>query len=183
MAANDPFLVPGEAEVEARERFEYGVTGLYRDLPLGTGTPLDMAAEYVSLAFYACANGNWQLCDALLAEGQGAAGASFLYLAEQVASPSYLYRVDSPHWDSFIAHLTVTVLEPTRPVPPSGPPAEQSHAETEDEFQARLARMVAAAEARHTGDKPRPTPPSPRPKSRPAGDPAEADSPPGSRAT
>jgi len=158
MGTNSPFWVPGEAEREDRERLEDGVTGLYGDLPPGVGPLLGVAAEHVARAFDAYAHGNWELCDALLAEGQGAAGEIFTYLAERVASPSYPYRVDSPHWDAFLAHLAVTVLAPPPPPPPP-PPA----AESEAKFRERLHQMVLDAEARKAARAER----APRPSSEP----------------
>jgi hypothetical protein len=128
MGTDSPFWVPGEDEREARERLEEGVTGLYGDLPPGVGPMLEVAATCVAHAFDAYARGNWELCDALLAEGQGAAGEIFTGLAERVLSPAYPYRVDSPHWEAFLAHLAVTMLEPPpaprAPSPAPAPPAE-----------------------------------------------------------
>jgi hypothetical protein len=120
VGTDSPFWVPGEAEHEIRERLEDGVTGLYGDLPAGVGPLLEVAATCVARAFDADAEGNWELCDAILAEGQGASGEIFTDLAERVVSPAYPYRVDSPYWDSFLAHLAVTVLAPP-PAPASAP--------------------------------------------------------------
>ena len=125
MGSDSPFWVPGEAE--ARERLEDGVTGLYGDLPAGVGPLLEVAATCVAHAFDAYAKGNWELCDALLSEGKSASGEIFTGLVERVVSPAYPYRVDSPYWDSFLAHLTVTVLAPPpAPVPPLQPPSPPS---------------------------------------------------------
>jgi hypothetical protein len=104
MGTDNPAWVPGEAEREARERLEEGVTGLYGDLPAGVGPLLEVAAESLARAFAAYAEGNWELSDAHLAEGRAAAPAIFTDFAEYILSPAYPYRVDSPYWDSFLAH-------------------------------------------------------------------------------
>ena len=133
MGADSPFWVPGEAEREARERLAFSTTGLYGDLPPGFGPLLEVSAECVARAFDAYAHGNWELCDALLAEGEGAAGGIFVGLVERVVSPAYGYRVDSPYWDSFLAHLAVTVLAPSpAPAPPPRPPDPAPPAEPID---------------------------------------------------
>ncbi len=125
MGTDSPFWVPGEAEREARERLEAGATGPYGNLSSGIGPLLEMAAEHVAQAFDAYAHGNRELCDALLAEGQDAAGEIFTYLAGHVTSPTYPYRVGSPHWDSFLEHLAALALTPApapqRPAPPDKP--------------------------------------------------------------
>jgi hypothetical protein len=84
----------------------------------------------VTQAFDAYARGQLELCDAVLAEGLGAAGEIFTGLVERVTSPAWLSRVDSPHWVPFAAHMAFMVLEPppaliqpqSRPAP--APPAE-----------------------------------------------------------
>ncbi len=123
-----------------------GVTGLYGNLPPGLGPLLEVSAERVARAFDAWANGNWERCDAQLAEGQAAAGDIFMGVVERVVSPAYPYRVDSPFWDSFLAHLAVTVLAPEPP--PPAPPART--VESEADFRKRLRRMVTEGEAKRT---------------------------------
>jgi hypothetical protein len=120
-----------------------GVTGLYGNLPPGLGPLLEVSAERVARAFDAWTKGNWELCDAQLAEGLAAAGDIFTGLVERVVSPAYPYRVDSPYWDSFLAHLAVTVLAPAPPAPPP------RQVESESDFLKRLSRLRAEAEARH----------------------------------
>jgi hypothetical protein len=121
-----------------------GVTGLYGNLPPGLGPLLEVSAERVARAFDAWTNGNWELCDAQLAEGRAAAGDIFTGVVERVVSPAYPYRVDSPFWDSFLTHLAVTVLAPAPP--PSAPPPRK--VESEADFLKRLHRMVAEGEAK-----------------------------------
>jgi hypothetical protein len=121
--------VPGEAEREARARLEEGVTGLYGDLPPGVGPLLEVSAQCVARAFQAYARGQLELCDAILAEGAGAAGEIFTSLAERVTSRAYPYRVDSPHWDSFLARLAATAPEPPPPMPGPKAPAPVNLAE------------------------------------------------------
>jgi hypothetical protein len=108
-----PAQVPGPAE-------ETGATGLYGDLPPGVGPLLEVATECLARAFDAYARDDQDLCDALLAEGEGAAGGMFTGLVERVVSPAYPYRVDSPYWDPFLVYLAFAVLE-LRPEP-SAPP-------------------------------------------------------------
>ena len=113
--------MPGESEHGPHERLVEGVTGLYGTLPPGLGPLLEVSAERVARAFDAWTKGNWELCDAQLAEGQAAAGDIFMGVVERVVSPAYPYRVDSPYWDSFLAHLAVTVLSPPPPRRRSSP--------------------------------------------------------------
>jgi hypothetical protein len=123
VGTDSPFWVPGEAEREARERLEEGVTGLYGDLPPGVGPLLEVSAQCVARAFQAYARGQLDLCDAILAEGMGAAGEIFAGLVERVTSPAWLSRVDSPDWVPFVAHMAFMVLEPDEPpAPPPRPP-------------------------------------------------------------
>lgn len=104
-------------------------------------------------AFDAWTDGNWELCDAQLAEGQGAAGDIFTGVVERVVSPAYPYRVDSPFWDSFLAHLAVTVL--ASPAPPVPPPRK---VESEGDFLKRLHRMVIeGTRSARRSPRPRPT--------------------------
>ncbi len=128
MGTDSPFWVPGEAEREARERLKDGITGLYGDLPPGVGPLLEVAAKLIARAFAAYAAGDWETCDACLAEGIAAAGEVFAALVEHVTSPAWLSRVDSPHWVPFVAHMAFMVLEPPPPAPvprpPDPPPAE-----------------------------------------------------------
>lgn len=120
---DSPFWVPGEAEREARERLEEGVTGLYGDLPPGVGPLLEVSAECVARAFDAYAHGSYELSDALIAEGHAAAGEVFAALVERITTPAWLARVDSPHWPRFVAELAFMVLEPDAPAaPPPRPP-------------------------------------------------------------
>ena len=72
-------------------------------------------------AFDAYAKGQMELCNALLAEGMGAAGEIFTGLVERVTSRTYPYRVDSPHWVPFLTHLAFMVLDP-EPAPPAPAP-------------------------------------------------------------
>ncbi len=125
MGTDSPFWAPGEAEREARERLEDGVTGLYGDLPPGVGPLLEVAAKMIVRAFAAYAAGGQETCDAHLAEGLAAGGEVFTALAERITSPAWLSRVDSPHWVPFVAHVAFMVLEPppAAPAPPPRPPA------------------------------------------------------------
>jgi hypothetical protein len=129
MGTDSPFWMPGDAEREVRDRLEDGVTGLYGDLPAGVGPLLEVSAKCVARAFDAYAHGNHELSDALIGEGHAAAGDVFAALVERIATPTWLARVDSPHWAPFIAELAFMVLEPDpqpvapQPRPPS-PPAE-----------------------------------------------------------
>jgi hypothetical protein len=128
MEAGNPAWVPGEAELEARERLLYGATGLYGDLPPGVGPLLEVAAGLVAHAFAAFAEGDWETCDGLVTEGRHACGDVFTAFVEHIASPGWPYRVDSPYWENFIAVLATAVLrpepEPAAPLPPAPPPAE-----------------------------------------------------------
>lgn len=127
MGTDSPFWVPGEAERETRERLEEGVTGLYGDLPPGVGPLLEVSAAAVARAFDAYAHGNYELSDALITEGQGAAGEVFAMLVERLTTPAWLARVDSPDWPRFVAELAVMVLDPDEAAaspPPPSPPAE-----------------------------------------------------------
>jgi len=121
VGTDSPFWVPGEAELEAPDRLEDGATGLYGDLPPGLGPLLEVSAECVARAFDAYAKGQMELCNALLAEGMGAAGEIFTGLVERVTSRTYPYRVDSPHWVPFLTHLAFMVLDP-EPAPPAPAP-------------------------------------------------------------
>ena len=117
--------VPGEADPAHREMragLEEGVTGLYGDLPPGVGPLLEVAAKLIARAFAAYAAGDWETCDAHLAEGLGAGEEVFAALAEHVTSPASRLRVDSPHWVPFLDHLAFMVLEP----PPSASAAPPS---------------------------------------------------------
>ena len=124
-----PSWVPGDAEPEAHERLELDVTGLYGDLPAGMGQLLELSAELVAQAFAAYAEGDWETCDALLAEARTTAGGIFTVLAEHLVSPALPYRVDDPAWDDFLARLAVMALGPTlrslrspEPAPPAAEP-------------------------------------------------------------
>jgi len=118
----NPAWVPGEAEPEARERPEEGVTGLYDDLPPGVGPLLEVAAKLIARAFAAYAAGDQETCDAHLAEGLAPSEEVLTALAERVTSPAWRSRVDSLHWAPFLAHLAFMVLEP----PPSASAAPPS---------------------------------------------------------
>ena len=126
MEAGNPAWVPGEAELEARERLLDGATGLYGDLPPGVGPLLEVAARLVARAFAAFAEGDWETSDALVTEGRHACGEVFTAFVEHIASPGWPYRVDSPFWEGFIAVLTTAVLrpEPAAPLSPAPPSAE-----------------------------------------------------------
>jgi hypothetical protein len=122
-----PSWVPGDAESEPQERLRLDVTGLYGDLPPGMGPLLEVAAALIARAFAAYAEGDWETCDGLVAEGRAAAGGIFAALAEHLVSPALPYRADDPAWDAFLARLAVTVLSPgpSAPRPPDpAPPAE-----------------------------------------------------------
>jgi hypothetical protein len=125
MGADSPSWVPGEAELGVRERLEEGVTGLYGDLPPGVGPLLEVSAQCVARAFQAYARGQLDLCDAILAEGLGAAGEIFTGMVEGVtSSPAWLSRVDSPDWVPFLVHMAFMVLDPEpEPVRQQAPPA------------------------------------------------------------
>ena len=163
--------VPGQPDPAHREvhaGLAGGVTGLYGDLPPGLGPLLEVAAELTARAFAAYAEGDWETCDGLVTEGCEACGAVFVMLAEHVISPAFPYRVDDPAWEAFLARLAVMVLAQAPPPPPA------PRVETDDEFMARLDRMVAEAEAGKTsGDRPRPEPPSGPPSPKQAADLAE----------
>jgi hypothetical protein len=116
-------------------------TGLYGNLPPGLGPLIEVSTECVARAFDAWTEGNWELCDAMIAEGQGAAGDIFTGVVERVVSPAYPYRVDSPYWDSFLAHLAVTALASPAP---AAPPRQ---VESEAAFRKRLHRIVVEGEA------------------------------------
>ena len=136
MGTDSPFWVPGEAAPGTRERLADGVTGLYGDLPPGLGPLLEVSAECVARAFDAFARGQLELCNAVLAEGMGAAGEIFTGLVERVASPAYPYRVDSPHWVPFLAHLAFMVLDPAPDAPAGAPPSPVEPVSLADEMRA-----------------------------------------------
>ncbi len=122
----EPSWVPGDAEGDTPGRLQLDVTGLYGDLPAGMGPLLEVGADLIARAFASYAEGDWEMCDALLTEGRAAAGGIFAALAEHIVS-ALPYRVDDPAWDDFLARLAVTVLSPgpSSPPPPDlGPPAE-----------------------------------------------------------
>ena len=111
-----------------RSRFSQPSVGqdIYGDLPPGVGPLLEVAAKLIIRAFAAYAAGDWETCDAHLAEGLAADEEVFTALAEHVTSPASSIRVDSPHWVPFLAHLAFMVLEPpppsaAPPSPPAGP--------------------------------------------------------------
>ena len=122
MGPDSPFRVPGESAPGIREGLVDGATGVYDDLPPGLGPLLEVSAECVARAFDAFARGQLELCNAVLAEGMGAAGEIFAGFVDRVTSPAYPYRVDSPHWVPFLAHLAFMVLDPP-PEAPAGPPS------------------------------------------------------------
>jgi hypothetical protein len=122
--------VPGEADREIRERLEEGVTGLYGDLPPGVGPLLEVSAKLIARAFASYAAGNWETCDAHLAEGLAASEEVFTALVERVTTPAWLSRVDSPHWVPFVAHMAFMVLDlPPAPIQPQARPAPAPPAE------------------------------------------------------
>jgi hypothetical protein len=132
MEAGNPAWVPGDAELEARERLLDG------DLPPGAGPLLEVAAKLTVRAFVAYAAGDQETCDALLAEGLAAGGEVFTAFAEHVTSPTWLSRVDSPHWVPFLAHLAFMVLEPlpAPPAPAPQPPPSAGPVNLADELRA-----------------------------------------------
>ncbi len=127
MGTEQPSWVPGDAEHEARQVPRLDVTGLYGDLPAGMGPLLEVAAGLTARAFAAYAEGDWETCDALLAEGRAAAGEIFTALAGHLVSSALPYRVDDPAWDAFLARLAVMVLGP-----PAARPQESALAEPVD---------------------------------------------------
>ena len=143
--AGNPAWVPGEVELEARERLLRGTTGLYGALSPGVGPLLEVAAQLVAHAFAAYAEGDWEACDGLITEGRHACGEVFTAFVEHIASPGWPCRVDSPFWDDFIARLAVAVLRPEIAVAPAPPPRQ---VESEADFLKRLSRIRAEAEAR-----------------------------------
>jgi hypothetical protein len=124
VGTDQPSWVPGDAERETRERLRLDVTGLYGDLPAGTGPVLEVAAALIAQAFAAYAQGDWGTCDALLAEGRTAAGGIFTTLVEHIVSSVLPYRVDDPAWEDFLARLAVRVLGPVLRPPEPAPSAE-----------------------------------------------------------
>lgn len=100
---------------------EEGVTGLYGDLPPGVGPLLEVAAKLIARAFAAYAAGYQETCDAHLAEGLAASEEVFAAFAEHITVPGWPYRVDSPHWAPFLAHLAFMVLEPPPEAPAPSP--------------------------------------------------------------
>ncbi|MGH3194522.1 MAG: hypothetical protein ACRDNT_01025 [Streptosporangiaceae bacterium] len=127
---DNPAWVTGSLVRAARERLEDGVTGLYGDLPPGVGPLLEVAAKLIARAFAAYAAGDWETCDAHLAEGLAASEEVFTALVGHVTSPAWLARVDSPHWVPFVAHMAFMVLEPSaapaapEPAPPPTEPID-----------------------------------------------------------
>jgi len=164
MGESSPAWVPGQPDPvhrEVRTGLASGVTGLYGDLPPGLGPLLEVAAELTARAFAAYAEGDWETCDGLVTEGCEACGTVFVMLTERVISPAFPYRVDDPAWEAFLARLAVMVLAQA-PTPPPAP-----HVETDEEFMARLDRMVADAEAGKTRGDQRESRPAPRPVPQP----------------
>lgn len=85
MGEMSPAWVPGEIESgyrEVRKGVSAGATGLYGGLPPGFGPLLELSAGLVVRAFTAYAAGDWETCDALVAEGREACGEIFTALAE-----------------------------------------------------------------------------------------------------
>jgi hypothetical protein len=128
MEAGNPAWVPGEAELEARERLLGGTTGLYGDLPPGVGPLLEVASGLVARAFAAYAEGDWETCDGLVTEARHACGEVFTALVEHITSGAFSYQVDSLFWNDFLARLAVAVLRPAAESEPT-PPPEQPAAE------------------------------------------------------
>lgn len=127
MGTDQPSWVPGEEGRHVWAGLHLDVTGLYGDLPPGAGPLLEVAGALIARAFAAYAEGDWETCDGLVAEGRAAAGGIFTAVAEHVVSPAFPYRVADPSWDAFLARLAVTVLSPgpSAPRPPDpAPPAE-----------------------------------------------------------
>jgi hypothetical protein len=138
MGTDQPSWVPGDAEHEAPERLQLDVTGLYGDLPAGMGPLVEVAAGLIARAFAAYAEGAWETCDGLVAEGRAAAGGIFTALAGHLVSPGFPYRVDDPAWDAFLARLAVTVLSSHgAPAPDPAPrPPEAEPISLADEMRA-----------------------------------------------
>jgi hypothetical protein len=113
---------------------------LYDDLPPGIGSLLDLATVLTHRAFVSFRTGNLGVCDAFLNEGLHACGALFELKAKVMAEEPQ--HVGDRAWMDFLVHLAATVPAP-RAAPPPVRPKAQSHVETEEEFRARLAKMVA----------------------------------------
>jgi hypothetical protein len=121
---------------------------LYDNLPPGIGSLLNLATVLIHRAFASYRTGNLAVCDAFLNEGLHACGDLFgLKVKVMTEEPGH---VEDRAWMDFLAHLAAVVPAPgAEAAVPSAPPAPASpHAETEAEFQARLAGMVADLEAR-----------------------------------
>jgi hypothetical protein len=119
MGADSPFWTPGGREA--------AVAGSFDDLPPGTIPLLRRSAELFTRAFTAFAAGDWEGCDARLAEGLELSEEVFTVFVERVTSPLWLSRVDSPHWVPFVAHAVFMVLaSPPAPAqrPTPAPPAK-----------------------------------------------------------
>jgi hypothetical protein len=118
---DNPAWVPGQMESprrvrhEVREHLEHGGPGLYGDLPPGGAALIRVAAAHVARAFAAYAQGDWEACDRLLAEGYETCGETFTAFVEHVVSPALSYRVDDPAWGPFLGWLAITVPPPVLP--------------------------------------------------------------------
>ena len=137
MEAGNPAWVPGEAELEARERLLAGTTGLYGDLPPGAGPLLEVAAGLVVRVFVAYTEDDEETCGALVTEGRHACGEIFTAFVAHVTSPGWPYRVVSPFWDGFVAWLALAVLSPEpEPAPPLPDPPPAGPVNLGDELRA-----------------------------------------------
>jgi hypothetical protein len=118
MEADHPAWVPGELAPSGRvrhdvhEHLEHSLPGLRGDLAPGVGLPTRSAAVLVARAFAAYADGDWEACDRLMAQGWGAWGEAFIEFVRYAVSPAFSYRPADPAWDAFRARLAVTVVSP-----------------------------------------------------------------------
>lgn len=115
MGTDSPFWVPGEAEREARERLEDGVTGLCGDLPPGIGPLMDLAAALIHQAFTAYKSGDLAACDAFITEGQNACSGVFQMNAEYMMK--FPNHTDEPAWMAFLDHLATRIDPPAPEIP------------------------------------------------------------------
>jgi hypothetical protein len=97
-----------------REHLEHAHLGLHEALPPEGGLPPEAAAVLVARAFAAYAQGDWETCDRLMAQGYKTWGEAFIEFVEYVVSPAFSYRVANPAWDAFLGWLALTVRRAPR---------------------------------------------------------------------